>query len=199
MNISPKTKKLYRVIKRKWLKPFAYASLMSLMLYIIIGDVIVRKYSFSSTSPHFLISRIDENFDHTEYMHMLLTIQEINKTVLKHDLKNFVNAEFPAKCPKYLKLQLYKMNWDEHAFQIRVKKLFKMYEVYDQIERLEATIKMLEDEGLKSDMGSILYQQMRSLKTEKERIIASTLTKEEFNFIREYGGVVPSLQILEEK
>ena len=196
-----KAKKLYRILKRKFLKPFAYASLMSMMLYIIIGDIVAYRYRYnpSSTSPHFVISRIDEKFDQTEYMHLLLTIQEVNKTILREDLKRFAAAPFPAKCPKFLQQQLYKMNWDAHAFQIRLKKLFKMYEVYDQVSRLEATIDMLYDESLTSDIGTILHQQMISLTKEKDRIIENSLTQEEYDFIKEYGSVVPTLQLLDTK
>lgn len=194
-----RVKKLLRVFRRKWLKPLVYASIASMLTYIIVGDVVIRKYSLSSSAPHFVISHIDERFDKIEYMHMLLTIQEINKTVLKHDLKKFVNSPFPAQCPKYLKMQLYKMNWEPAAFQIRVQKLSKMYEIYDQVARLEETIAMLAEESMTSSVYPILYQQIRSLETEKNRIIENSLTKAEYEFIKEYGGVVPSLQILEEK
>ena len=194
-----KVRKIYRSFKRKWLKPLAYSSLMSLMLYIIIGDIVAYRYTFSTTSPHFVISRIDEKFDQTEYMHMLLTIQEINKTILREDLKKFAAEPFPAKCPKYLKQQLYKMNWDAPAFQIRLKKLFKMYEIYDQVSRLEATIDMLYNESLNSNLATILHQQIISLTKEKDRIIEGTLTEEEYEFIKEYGGVVPTLQLLDTK
>jgi hypothetical protein len=194
-----KAKKIIRTIRRKWLKPFAYASLMSLMIYIIIGDVIVRKYSFSSTSPHFVISRVEDKFEQTEYMHMLLTIQEVNKTILREDLKRFISAPLKANCPKYLKLQLYKMNWDHTAFQIRAKRLIDMYEIYDQVARLEETIKMLDEESKTSTISSTLFQQVLSLQQERDRIVDSSLTKEEYEFIKEYGGVVPSLQIIDEK
>jgi hypothetical protein len=199
MTSKEKDKKIYRTIKKKWLQPFTYASLMSLMLYIIIGDIVAYRYTYSSTAPHFVISRIDEKFDQTEYMHMLLTIQEINKTILREDLKRFAAAPFPAKCPKYLKQQLYKMNWDAPAFQIRLKKLFKMYDIYDQVVRLETTIDMLYNESLNSNLGTILHQQMISLTKERDRIIESSLTEEEYEFIKEYGGVVPTLQLLDTK
>jgi hypothetical protein len=194
-----KAKKIIRIIRRKWLKPFTYATLMSMMMYIIIGDVIVRKYSFSSSTPHFVISRIDDTFEQTEYMHMLLTIQEINKTILREDLKRFVSAPAKAKCPKYLKLMLYKMNWDPKAFQIRAKRLIKMYEIYDQVARLEETIKMLDEESKTSTMSSTLFQQVLSLQQERNRIVDSSLTPKEYEFIKEYGGVVPTLQIIDEK
>ena len=194
-----KIKKFYKSIKRKWLKPLAYTILSSIMIYLIIGNLIVRQYNFSSSKPHFVISTTSEKFEYTEFMHMLLTIQEINTTVLKEDLKTFVNSPFPAKCPKYLKQQLHNMNWEANAFQIRAQKLIKMYDIYDQIVRLESTIEMFNQESKTSIQAPILFEQIRSLKTEKERIIKENLTPEEYEFIQEYGGVVPSLQLIEEK
>ena len=194
-----KVKKFYKSIDRKWLKPLAYTILISMMIYLIIGNLIIRKYNFSSSKPHFVISTISDKFEYTEYMHMLLTIQEINKTVLKEDLKNFVNSPFPAECPKYLKKQLYNMNWDANAFQIRAQNLIKIYNIYDQIVRLEETIEMLNQESKSSIQVQILFEQIRSLTTEKDRIIKNQLTPNEYEFIKEYGGIVPSLQLIEEK
>ena len=194
-----KVKKFYKSIDRKWLKPLAYTILISMMIYLIIGNLIIRKYNFSSSKPHFVISTISDKFEYTEYMHMLLTIQEINSTVLKEDLKNFVNSPFPAECPKYLKKQLYNMNWDANAFQIRAQNLIKIYNIYDHIVRLEETIEMLNQESKSSIQVQILFEQIRSLTTEKNRIIKNQLTPNEYEFIKEYSGIVPSLQLIEEK
>ena len=91
------------------------------------------------------------------------------------------------------------MNWDHTAFQIRAKRLIDMYEIYDQVARLEETIKMLDEESKTSTISSTLFQQVLSLQQERDRIVDSSLTKEEYEFIKEYGGVVPSLQIIDEK
>ena len=75
-------KKLVRVAKRKLLKPVLYAAGMSFVLYLAISNVVLQKKVFEDQVPRFLITRISRTFDETEFMHLLLTVQEIMKMLI---------------------------------------------------------------------------------------------------------------------
>ena len=120
-------KKILKVLKRKLLKPFCYAILASLFVYVFISNIIIQKELKDLKKPHFVISRISKNFDNIEFMHLLLTVQEISKDKSIYDeLVTFVNAGYPNYCPENLKHQLYLMNWAPQAFLVRVKKMFEL-------------------------------------------------------------------------
>ena len=118
-------KKLVRVAKRKLLKPVLYAAGMSFVLYLAISNVVLQKKVFEDQVPRFLITRISRTFDETEFMHLLLTVQEIMKMpTASAELEEFANGAFPSPCPRFLEQQLKRMNWEPQAFLVRVKKLF---------------------------------------------------------------------------
>lgn len=119
-------KKLVRVAKRKLLKPVLYAAGMSFVLYLAISNVVLQKKVFEDQVPRFLITRISRTFDETEFMHLLLTVQEIMKMpTASAELEEFANGAFPSPCPRFLEQQLKRMNWEPQAFLVRVKSCLK--------------------------------------------------------------------------
>mgnify|MGYP000015337736 CR=1 FL=1 len=103
-------KKLVRVAKRKLLKPVLYAAGMSFVLYLAISNVVLQKKVFEDQVPRFLITRISRTFDETEFMHLLLTVQEIMKMpTASAELEEFANGAFPSPCPRFLEQQLKRM------------------------------------------------------------------------------------------
>lgn len=188
-------KKFRRVFKRKLLKPLLYAFAASLVLYLIISNVIIQKRMAETQPPRFLISRISNEFDETEFMHMLLTIQEIRDLPEEgRELREFVNGPFPAGCPKLLERRLNQMNWAPQAFLIRVKKLFAMSEIYDRISRLDDTIAFLSHELDENRLPTELWTQMEILRSERNNIIGTQLSQQEYEFIKKYNGIVIRLQ-----
>jgi hypothetical protein len=106
-------------------------------------------------------------------------------------LIDFVNSGFPNPCPKILKAELYKMNWEPQAFLIRVKKMFDMYRVYERVERIEETIEFLNGQLRQAtDETAIISLQIENLNKEKVQVLSDLITAEEFDFIKEYNGLV---------
>lgn len=183
--------KLLRVLKRKLLKPIVYAIGLSFFLYLVIGNVVLQQRVVRQQSPRFLITRISDEFDETEFMHLLLTVQEILKVQDEPDeLIAFANGPFPGKCPKLLAQQLRAMNWEPQAFLVRVKKIFKLYDVYDRILRLDETIAFLTEEVNEGRLPTEVITQLKVLKDEREAIIGKELSQQEFNFVRDYQGLI---------
>ena len=188
--------KLWRVFRRKLLKPIGIACLISFMIYLIVGNIIFYKKLNDYDKPHFVISRITNKFDEIEYMHLLLCIQEIGKNKkLNDELIGFVNGGFPNPCPRDLKDELYKMNWEAQAFLIRVKKLFLMYKTYERILRIDETIEFLNEENkrLKFAEETILLQ-IENLNNEKDLLLKKSILPSEYEFIKEYHGIVLKLK-----
>lgn len=188
-------KKFRRVFKRKLLKPLLYAAGASLALYLIISNIIIQKRITDTETPRFLISRISNEFDETEFMHMLLTIQEIRDLPEEgRELREFVNGPFPAGCPKLLEHRLNLMNWAPQAFLIRVKKLFAMNEIYERITRLDDTIAFLSKELDENRLPVELWAQIEVLRNERNNIIGTQLSQQEYEFIKKYNGIAIRLQ-----
>ncbi|MBR5154232.1 MAG: hypothetical protein IKW58_00725 [Alphaproteobacteria bacterium] len=188
--------KFWKFFKRKLAKPLMYASMFSLIIYLFVSHIVFYKKLSEYDKPHFLISRITSEFDDVEYMHLLLTIQEISKNNKHHDmLIDFVNSGFPNPCPKILKAELYKMNWEPQAFLIRVKKMFDMYRVYERVERIEETIEFLNGQLRQAtDETAIISLQIENLNKEKVQVLSDLITAEEFDFIKEYNGLVARIK-----
>ncbi len=190
-----KWKKFRRVFKRKLLKPLLYAAGASLLLYLLISNAIIQKRIAEPQTPQFVISRISDQFDETEFMHMLLTIQELrNLPEEGRELRQFVNQPFPSACPKLLAHRLNQMNWAPQAFLIRVKKMFKMYDIYDRIIRLDETIAFLSEEIDNDRLPLRLASQIKVLKEERDNIFNKEITKAEYDFMQTYGGIVIRLR-----
>lgn len=190
-------KKLVRVLKRKLLKPMLYAIAVSLVIYFGISSIIVSKRVVTPNPPRFLISRLSDKFDETEFMHLLLTIQEIN-TIPKTsaELIKFANGPYPGRCPAFLEKQLNRLNWAPDAFLIRVKKLFEMYEIYDHLIRMDETIAFLSEEIKQEHLPYEFSSQIEVLQQQRDKIANDNLTPEEYNFIKEYHGLVLRLKQL---
>lgn len=188
-------KKLVRVAKRKLLKPVLYAAGMSFVLYLAISNVVLQKKVFEDQVPRFLITRISRTFDETEFMHLLLTVQEIMKMpTASAELEEFANGAFPSPCPRFLEQQLKRMNWEPQAFLVRVKKLFDMYDVYDRVARLDETIAFLSTEIDERRLPFEMKTQVDVLQRERDNIIGTQITEEEYNFVNEYRGLILRLK-----
>lgn len=190
-----KWKKFRRVFKRKLLKPLLYAIGTSFALYLLISNIIIKKSVDELRAPQFVISRISNQFDNTEFMHMLLTIQEL-RTLPEEgkELIEFINKPFPAVCPPLLEYRLKQMNWTPTAFQSRVKKLFAMYEIYDRTVRLDETISFLAAELEAERLPKETDMQIKILQEERQNIINQDLPENEYDFMKEYGQIVIRLQ-----
>lgn len=190
-----KWKKFRRVFKRKLLKPLLYAAGASLLLYLAISNAIIQKRIAEPQAPQFMISRLSDQFDETEFMHMLLTIQELRGLPEEgRELVQFVNRPFPSACPKLLEHRLKQMNWAPQAFLIRVKKMFKMYDIYDRIVRLDETIAFLNDEIENDRLPHNITPQVKILEEERQNILKTEMTAAEYEFMQKYGGIVIRLR-----
>ena len=107
-------KKIYRVLLRRWLKPTIYAVIVSFMLYTGIAGLVEEKHRVDKALPRFIISRVSDTFDETEFTHLLLTVQEIRKTPdLMAQLKDYVNQGDPNNYTMYLEKILNSMKREE--------------------------------------------------------------------------------------
>lgn len=190
-------KKLIRVLKRKWKKPALYTIALSLLIYMAVSNLLLQQKMQAYHSPHFVITRISNDFDETEFMHLLLTVQEIQQQQPKafKQLVEFVNKPFPAPCPRLLESLLNRMNWAPTAFHIRVKKMFDMYDAYDHVNRLDDTISFLSTEIDEERLPVTALDQVAILKAERERIFDEEMSREEYDFVKEYGGIILSLKL----
>ena len=187
--------KLIRVLKRKWKKPALYTIAMSLIIYMAVSNLVWQKKNIERQAPRFVITRISSAFDETEFMHLLLTVQEINMIPkASSEMIEFVNKPFPAPCPKFLENQLKRMNWAPTAFHIRVKKMFDMYEIYDHVKRLDDTITFLTTEINEKHLPDSALDEVNMLKAERERIFNEEMSQDEYDFVKEYGGLILSLK-----
>ena len=190
-----KKKKFVRVFKKKFQKPLIYAVFISLLLYVIISSIAIIHKNITNTQPHFVITRISDDFEKNEYMHLLLTIQELNKdNTTKNMLKGYVNMPFPSPCPKFLEEKLYHMNWTPQAFLIRIKKMFNMYNTYDRISRIDEAIILLKEEINAQRLSPEAYEHIKILQAERQKILQTEISAEEYKFISEYFGIIQSLQ-----
>jgi len=190
-----KKKKFLRVIKRKLLKPVLYAVGMSLIIYMVIGNVVTRKEALERQSPHFVITKLSEEFDETEFMYMLLVTQELMKkdSVIAEKLGNFINESYPAPAPRPVKAELYRLNWDANAYLIRMKKLFRMYETYERLGRLDDTIAFLKAELEENRLPAAIGDQLQLLEAQRDEMKKNEMTAAEYAFMEEYAGVVQRL------
>ena len=194
-DIVNRASKIFRVLKRRWFKPAVYTLAASFVLYITISNMVIQKKAIDNEVPRFLISRISEDFEETEYTHLLLTIQELDTIPhINRMLKEFANAHFPAPCPDLLKYQLNRMNWEPQAFLIRVKKFFKMYDAYDKIARLDETINFLEAELEQNLLPKSMESQINVLKKERDSLVESGLSSHEYKFMKQYAGIIQNLK-----
>lgn len=187
--------KFKRVFKRKLLKPLFYAVCTSFALYMIMSNITIQKRLSDVTKPQFIITRLSSEFDETEFMHMLLTVQEIKDLPQEgKELKEFVNSPYPAICPKMLEYRLNQMNWHPNAFLIRMKKLFAMYKVYERLVRLDETIAFLTQELNDGRLPDNMWPQVNILHTERNNITANEISEAEYKFMQQYSGIVIRLQ-----
>lgn len=191
-------RKLFRVLKRKWKKPALYTIALSLLIYMGVSNLLLQQKMRAYHTPRFVITRISNDFDEMEFMHLLLTVQEIQQQpkVFKQ-LVAFVNRPFPSPCPRALENQLNRMNWASTAFHIRVKKMFDMYDVYDHINRLNDTIAFLSQEIEEERLPISALDQVSLLKAERDRIFQEDMSPEEYDFVAEYGGLILALKASE--
>lgn len=194
-SIINRRKKLVRVLKRKWTRPALYTLAMSLIIYMAVSNIILQSKMHSYQSPRFVISRISNDFDETEFMHLLLTVQELKQMPKVYsELIEFVNKPFPAPCPWFLESHLNRMNWAPTAFHIRVKKMFDMYDVYDHVLRLDDTISFLKTEIAEERLPETAQIQVDMLEAERARIFDEEISVEEYEFIKGYGGLILQLR-----
>ena len=188
-------KKLIRVLKRKWLKPALYTIGMSIFLYICISSIVIQKKVIERHRPHFLITRISDKFDEIEFMHLLLTIQEINYIPkASTQLVEFANGPFPGICPDFLTQQLNQMNWQPQAFLIRLKKIYSMHNQYNRLQRLEATIAFLKEEYTHHRLPKETRNQIDLLIEERDNLKNTEFTPESYRFIEKYAGLIQTLK-----
>ena len=189
-----RSKKLYRVLRRKWFKPALYTLALSFLLYYGISNLVMEKHAAEKTLPRFVITRVSDTFDETEFTHLLLTVQEMNKTPeILSQLKDYINQDNPDNYTLYLEKMLNSMNWAPQAFYSRVHKMFDMYEVYDRINRMEETISFLNTEVEERRLPSEILEQVRVLQQEEENI-KTELSAKEWTFIKNYAGVILHLK-----
>lgn len=188
-------KKLKRVLKRKWSKPAIYTLAMSFIIYLILSTFVIDKYRFDKNVPHFLITRLSSEFEDTEFMHMLLTVQEINKDERgARELKEFVEKPLYSDCPIYLEKLLYSMNWAPQAFLSRMHKLFDMYETYDRIVRLDETISFLTGQVDLRYLPPEIQDQVNIIQKERDNLFDEQLSQKEYDFMKEYSGIIVRLK-----
>lgn len=187
-------KKIYRVLLRRWLKPTIYAVIVSFMLYTGIAGLVEEKHRVDKALPRFIISRVSDTFDETEFTHLLLTVQEIRKTPdLMAQLKDYVNQGDPNNYTMYLEKILNSMNWAPQAFYSRAHKMFDMYDVYDRVNRMEETISFLNGEVEERRLPSEILEQVRMLHQEEDNV-TKELTPKEMEFVKNYAGVILQLK-----
>ncbi len=188
-------KKLYRVLKRKWLKPALYTLAMSIVIYMCASSFVIQKKVIEHKRPHFLITRLSDNFDEVEFMHLLLTIQEITYIPkASSQLLEFANGPYPGICPSFLKQHLNNMNWQPQAFLIRLKKIFAMHEDYDRLQRLENTITFLSEEYKQNRLPRETQNQIDLLIQERDNLKNTKFTPESYSFIEKYAGLIQSIK-----
>lgn len=195
-----RSKKLVRVLRRKWFKPALYTLAFSCVLYIAISNIVIQKKIVEKSTPKFLISRLSENFDETEFTHLLLTIQELRVVPhINEELQEFANKKYPAECSLLLEHYLNNMNWKPSAFLIRVNKLFKMHDAYDRIQRMDKTIEYLDTEIRQNRLPRELYSQVEVLTAERDNLKEKELPGNEYQFMEQYSGLIQQLQIIEKE
>ena len=191
---SNRKKKILRVLKRKWTKPALYTLVISALLYTIISNSVIQRNYPSADTPHFVITRLSDKFDDIEFMHLLLTIQELNKnTKSRMQLIGYANSNFSSPCPKYLKNRLDQMNWTPQAFWVRIQKTFKMHETYQRVTRMDETINFLSSELAAHRLPSETATQIELLKNERQALLDQELPPEEYEFIKTYDGLIIGL------
>ncbi len=189
-----KKKKFLKVAKKKLLKPISIAIGVSLFIYLVAGLIVLRKDLSDLDKPHFVITPISFEFNNLEFMHLLLTIQEIQKDKKSYkELVKFANSDFPSPCPIKLEKKLYDMNWDSLAFLSRIKKMFDLAKIYEHIERIDGDILLLKTEIEEKRATVFTFNQLEMLKTQREEIVSQNLTNEEYNFISTYYGTIYEL------
>lgn len=189
-----RSKKLYRVLRKKWFKPALYTLALSFLLYYGISHLVLEKRAAEKTLPRFVITHVADTFDETEFTHLLLTVQEMNKTPeILSQLKDYINQDNPDNYTLYLEKMLNSMNWAPQAFYSRVHKMFDMYDVYDRINRMEETISFLNTEVEERRLPSEILEQVRVLQQEEENI-KTELSEKEWTFIKNYAGVILHLR-----
>ncbi|MBR2273704.1 MAG: hypothetical protein IJ864_02595 [Alphaproteobacteria bacterium] len=190
-----RSKKLVRVLKRKWFKPALYTLGLSFLIYITLSSAVTEKKRIEHNTPHFIITRVTDRFDEVEFMHLLLTIQEINiMPKASTQLIEYLNSKNADSYPKFLAIQLNRMNWAPQAFWSRAQKLFSMTNTYEHLLRIDETINFLTEELTFGRLPSETKQQIELLRQEKEKILTTELSPEEFTFIKEYAGIIQNLK-----
>lgn len=187
-------KKLYRVLLRRWLKPTIYAVIVSFLLYTGIAGLVEEKHRVDKALPRFIITRVSDSFDETEFTHLLLTVQEMRKTPeILTQLKDYINQSDPNNYTLYLEKMLNTMNWAPQAFYSRAHKMFDMYDVYDRINRMDETIAFLNGEVEERRLPSEILEQIRMLNQEEETV-SQELTPQEMAFVKNYAGAILQLK-----
>lgn len=190
-----RSRKLIRVLKRKWFKPGLATLFVAFLIYFSISNLVQQTRVVKPQAPHFLISRISDTFDETEFTHLLLTVQEINKIPgAAAQLKEFARQPYPSPCPESLAEHLKQMNWKPQAFLIRIKKIFEMYDTYDRLQRLTQTISFLSGEVKENRLPLRVREQIKILRDEYNKILSSELTEQEYQFIDDYRGIIMHLK-----
>ncbi|MBO5039319.1 MAG: hypothetical protein J6B00_03105 [Alphaproteobacteria bacterium] len=188
-------KKLIRVLKRKWAMPAFYTLCASYIIYVLVSSTVTTREKVEQIPPRFIITRLSDTFEETEFMHLLLTIQEISTSQeAAQELKTFVNKPFPSPSPKLLEHRLNLMNWEPKAFHIRVQKMFAMLKIYERITQLDETISFLSTETSQNRLPQVLSAEIELLKQERDNILKNELSAKEYEFIKEYGGIVQRLR-----
>ncbi len=190
-----KRKKFIRVFKRKLLKPLLASAVVSLIIYLGISNIIIQKRMVENTTPKFIITRISDSFDETEFMHMLLTLQEIRKHPKTYrTLLEYTNNPNPTAYSKLLEYQLNQMNWSPEAFHSRIQKLYHLHTIYSRVVRLEDTITFLSNEITAERLPAELKPQIDLLTNEHKEMLSAQLSPAEYDFMKKYGGIVIRLQ-----
>lgn len=190
-----RSKKLIKVLRRKWFKPGLATLCVAFLIYFSISNLVKQTRVVPTQAPHFLISRLSDTFEPTEFTHLLLTVQEINKIPgAATELKQFANMPYPSPCPDFLKQHLNHMNWEPQAFLIRVKKIFALHDTYDRLQRLDQTIAFLAGEVSEKRLPLRIREQIKILRAERDKIKASELSAAEYQFIDDNAGLISQLR-----
>lgn len=189
-------KKFWRVFKRKLLKPLLATLVGGVLMYVLISNIILQRKMEQMSEPRFVISRISDEFEETEFMYLLLVVQELQEEneELFNELVTFVNKPYPTVCPLTLEKKLLKANWNSFAFHIRVKKMFELFDIYERTTRLQETISFLSGEIENRRLPAEMVSQISILRKERENILTNELSEKERQFIEAYGGVIQSLR-----
>ncbi len=186
--------KIQETIKSKLLKRYTCLLLIGVFTYCFIANIVLFYKLSNYTIPKFIISRITTDFHTAEYMHLLYTLQEINKVpCLSDELYKYTTQPYEKNYSYFLENKFLQFNWKPEAFFVRVKKLFTLYNTYDQVIRIDDTILIMQKDIKANGDSPYTYTQVNLLKENKQQILNELLTFEEYEFIKSNYNLIKSI------